>query len=50
MNKNHEQEHTQQQVNRPKQKRSKQKRSKRKLILIGSICVACAFLLKRDAH
>ena len=44
MNKNHEQ-NSQQQVNRPKQKRSK-----RKLILIGSICVACAFLLKRDAH
>ena len=45
MNKNHEQEHTQQQVNRPMQKRSK-----KKLILMGSIFVACAFLLKRDAH
>ena len=45
MNKNHEQEHTQKQVNRPMQKRSK-----RTLFLIGSICVACAFLLKRDAH
>lgn len=45
MNKNHEQENMQQQLNKPRQKRSK-----KKLILMGSIFVACAFLLKRDAH
>ena len=45
MNKNHEQENMQQKVNKPMQKRSK-----KKLILMGSIFVACAFLLKRDAH
>ena len=45
MNKNHKQENMQQQVNKPRQKRSK-----KNLILMGSIFVACAFLLKRDAH